>query len=155
MLTTDNMYSLHNWEKFSERLQTQLSGKWKIISAVFIAFIKSFWNFVYFEKKDQLHILNHSQVIDSEKCSYLNLTSNCFRTPFWSECVHPSQTLPSSAWQHFYLSSPLIQDKLSWETCPQIRSKILGLFVNTLMTDSTYSPRDWEKFPQWLQTQLL
>ena len=59
-------------------------------------------NFPHFDKKDQLHRLNISDVIEFEKCGYLILESSCFRTPFESQRVHVSQTLPKSARQHFY-----------------------------------------------------
>ena len=50
-LADDHMYSLHSWQKFPQRVETQLPGKSKIISAIFIAFLKSRWNFGHSEKK--------------------------------------------------------------------------------------------------------
>ena len=38
----------------------------------FIVFLQSRKNLVYFEEKDQLHSLNVLEIIDSEKCGYLN-----------------------------------------------------------------------------------
>ena len=80
--------------------------------------------------------------------------SNSFRTNFRNERIHRSQTLPKSGWQQFYTRFPLIRDKLSWKTCVSIRSKILGLFVNTLTPVNMYCPHNWEKFPQQLQRQI-
>ena len=37
-----------------------------------MAILESAQNFAHFEKKDQVHSLNISQVIESEKCGYLN-----------------------------------------------------------------------------------
>ena len=45
------------------------------------------------------------------------------------------QTLSKSARQHFYRNFTLMQQKLSWKTSSLVRSKILGLFVNTMATD--------------------
>ena len=111
-------------------------------------------NFVHLEKKDQLDSLNIFEVIDSEKCAYWMPKSSCLRTPFGSQCAHWSQTLLKSARQDFYPNFPLIWDKLSWKTCLWIRSKILGLFVNKLRASHMYSCHSWEKFPQWVQTEL-
>ena len=60
------------WGKFRKRVLTLLSQKRKTFSEIFLAFWQSTKKFVHFEKKDQLHSLNTSKVIDSEKCGYLN-----------------------------------------------------------------------------------
>ena len=71
----------------------QLSEKGRIISAIFIAFLKSLWNFLYLEKKYQLHNLNISEVIDSEKCSYLNVKKQLFQNTLReSKCLHVPNT---------------------------------------------------------------
>ena len=117
-ITVDSMYSPHNWEKFPQRLQTQLSKKGKVISEIFIALFKSIWIFVYLEKKDQLHNLNISEVIDPEKCSDLNAKKQLFQNTFhqWT-CSWVPNTALKSSWQHFDPNFPLIQDKLSSKTC--------------------------------------
>ena len=74
----DDMNSPHNWEKFPQRIQTQLSEKGKTISGIFIAFLKSTENFLYLEEKDHLHSLNIFKVLDSKKCSYLNAKTQLF-----------------------------------------------------------------------------
>ena len=45
-------------------------------------------------------------------------------------------------------------DKLSWKKSALVRSKILGLFVNTLTAEYTYSRRDIQTFTQKVQTSL-
>ena len=45
-------------------------------------------------------------------------------------------------------------DKLSWEKSALVRSKILGLFVNTLTAEYTYSRRNMQTFTQHIQTPL-
>ena len=45
-------------------------------------------------------------------------------------------------------------DKLSWKKCALVRSKILGLFVNTLTAEYTYSRRNMHTFTQQVQTPL-
>ena len=49
-----------------------LSQKQKIFCENFIACLQYTQNSVHFEKKDQIHRLNISEVIDPEKCSYFN-----------------------------------------------------------------------------------
>ena len=71
-LTADNMYSRHNWQKFWQQVQAILSQKLKQFLHIILAFLQSPQNFVHFEKKDRLHSLNISEVIDPEKCGYFN-----------------------------------------------------------------------------------
>ena len=80
--------------------------------------------------------------------------SSCFRTPFRNQRVNASQTLLKSARQHFYPNFTLISDKLSWKTFILVRSEMLGVFVNTLMTDHMHSRQNGDKFHKQVQTQL-
>ena len=50
-LAADDKYSHRNMENFQQQLQTALSQKQKISSAIFIAFIKPTLNLERFEKK--------------------------------------------------------------------------------------------------------
>ena len=68
----DHMYSHLNRETFPKLVWTQLSQKPKTFYPIFIVFFKSTWNFEPFEKKDELHSLDISEVIDCEKSSFLN-----------------------------------------------------------------------------------
>ena len=43
---------------------------------------------------------------------------------------------------------------MSWKTSPLKRSKILGLFGNSLTADRMYSPHRWEELHQKFQTLL-
>ena len=45
-------------------------------------------------------------------------------------------------------------DKLSWKKSALVRSKILGLFVNTLTAEYMYSDRNMQTFTQQVQTPL-
>ena len=45
-------------------------------------------------------------------------------------------------------------DKLSWKKSALVRSKILGLFVNTFTAEYTYSHRNMQTFTQEVQTPL-
>ena len=44
--------------------------------------------------------------------------------------------------------------KLSWKKSALVRSKILGLFVNTLTAEYTYSGRNMQTLTQQVQTKL-
>ena len=45
-------------------------------------------------------------------------------------------------------------DKLSWKKSALVRSKILGLFLNTLTAEYMYSGRNMQTFKQQVQTPL-
>ena len=77
-----------------------------------------------------------------------------FRTTFCNQCVNGLLTLLKSARHYYYLIFPWIWEKLSWEKSVLVRSKILGLFVNTLTPEYKYSSRNMETFMQQVQTQL-
>ena len=47
-----------------------------------------------------------------------------------------------------------IWDKLSWKKSALVRSKILGLFVNTLTAEYTYSRRNMQTCTQQVQSPL-
>ena len=59
-----------------------------------------------------------------------------------------------SAPHYYYPIFPWIWDKLSWKKSPLVRSKILGLFVNTLTTEYMYSGRNMQTFRQQVLTPL-
>ena len=80
--------------------------------------------------------------------------SSSFRMPSGSQCVHESLALPKSARHHFHPKFPLIYDNLNRISYLWIRSKMLGLFVKTLMEDNMYFPHSWEKISKQVQTQL-
>ena len=80
--------------------------------------------------------------------------SSCFRTRFLTQSVDVSQTLLKSPRQHFYPNFQLIENKLSQKTSLRVRSEILGLFLDTLAADHTYSRHNWAKFQQEIQTIL-
>ena len=77
-----------------------------------------------------------------------------FRTAFGNQPVHDEETLLKSARQYYYHISPWVWDKLSWEKSALVRSKILGLFVNTWTSEYTYSGRNMQTLTQQVQTPL-
>ena len=77
-----------------------------------------------------------------------------FRTAFGNQPVNGQETLLKSAQHYFYPIFPWIWDKLSWKKSALVRSKILGLFVNTLTAEYTYSRRNMHTFTQKVQTPL-
>ena len=109
---------------------------------------------MHFKKKDDLHSLNISKVIDSQKYSYLNAESYRFRTPFQSQGVHGLQSLLKPARHHFHPHFPLIQDKFIYKTSLLVRCEVLGLFRNTLTAAHIYSRHNSKKSPRHVQTQL-
>ena len=55
---------------------------------------------------------------------------------------------------YYYPIFPWIWDKLSWKKSALVRSKILGLFVNTLTAEYTYSRRNMQTLTQQVQTPI-
>ena len=77
-----------------------------------------------------------------------------FRTAFGNQPVNGQQTLLKSARHYYYPIFPWIRDKLSWKKSALVRSEILGLFVNTLTAEYTYSRRNMHTFTEQVQTPL-
>ena len=77
-----------------------------------------------------------------------------FRTAFGNQPVNVYQTLLKSARHYYYPIFPWVWDKLSWKKFALVRSKILGLFFNTLTAEYTYSRRNMQTFTQQVQTPL-
>ena len=74
--------------------------------------------------------------------------SSSFRTSFRSQLVHVSQTLLNSTGHHLHPNFAVIQHTLRQETSLLVRSKIVGVFGNTLAGDHMYSRHNWGKFSQ-------
>ena len=138
----------HSTAKFRQELQMLFPQKRETFSETLIPFFLSTHNSRPFEKKDQLHSINISEVIDLTNVVTSMTESSCFKKPFEILHVHGSQTLLKPALQHFYPNFPLIQKKLSWKTSLFFRSEILGLFGNTLTANYMYSRHGSEKFMQ-------
>ena len=75
-------------------------------------------------------------------------------TAFDNQPVNGLETLLKSARHYYYPIFPWIWDKLTWKKSALVRSKILGLFVNTLTAEYTYSRRNMQTFTQQVQTPL-
>ena len=77
-----------------------------------------------------------------------------FRTAFGNQPVNGYETLLKSARHYYYPIFPRIWDKLSWKKSALVRSKILGLFFNTLISEYAYSGRNMQTFTQKVLTPL-
>ena len=71
-LTAEYTYSRRNMQTLTQQVQTPLSLKQKTFSEFFIAFLKSTWNWEYFQKKGESSSLSISEVIDSKRGGYLS-----------------------------------------------------------------------------------
>ena len=72
-LTADDKYSTSNMQNLRHQFETPLSQKQKTFSGFFIAFLKCAWNLDHFKKKDEYPSLFISDIIDAERCGYLNV----------------------------------------------------------------------------------
>ena len=77
-LTADYKYSRQIRDNLSQQVPTQTSLKLKTCSRFIIAFLKSWLNFEYLEKKDQSHSLSITEIINCETGSYLNVQKAIF-----------------------------------------------------------------------------
>ena len=71
--TADYKHSAWNRKNLLQQVQTQISQERKSFSGFFIAFLKCTLNLEHFEKKDQSHSLNVTEIINSETSSYLKV----------------------------------------------------------------------------------
>ena len=129
-------------QTFTQQVQTPLSLKQKTFSEFFIDFLKSTWNGEHFGKKGESSSLSISEIIDARRGGYLSAWKPDFRTAFGNQPVNGYETLLKSARHYYYPIFPWIWDKLSWKKSVLVRSKILGLFVNTLTAEYMYSGRN-------------
>ena len=72
-LTADDKYSGSNMQNVPQQFPTPLSQKQKTFSGFFIAFLKCAWNLEHFEEKGEYPSLTISEIIDAERCGYLNV----------------------------------------------------------------------------------
>ena len=72
-LTADDKYSRIDMQDFSQQFQTPLSLKQKTFCWFSVVFLKCAWNLEHFQKIDEYPSLIISEIIDAEKCGYLNL----------------------------------------------------------------------------------
>ena len=77
-----------------------------------------------------------------------------FRKVFGNQPVNGYQKLLKSSRHYLCPIFPWIWNKLSWKRSALVRSKILGLFVNTLTVEYKYSRRNIQTFAQQVQTPL-
>ena len=71
--TTDDKYSRDERQNLPELIQMQLPRKSKTFKQIFTMFLKSKSHLKHFEKADEPHSLNISEIIDSERRGYLNV----------------------------------------------------------------------------------
>ena len=71
-MTADKKCSNDNMQKFAQQIQTPLSLKKKTFAWFFVAFLKCAWNLKHFETTDEYPGLIISQIVDSERVSFLN-----------------------------------------------------------------------------------
>ena len=72
-LTADDKNSGKNKQNLRQQFQTPLYHKQKTFSGFFIDFLKCASNLEHFQKKDEYRSLIISDIIDAERCGYLNV----------------------------------------------------------------------------------
>ena len=66
-LSADGKYSFLNWDNLTQPIKMQLSQKQNNFSKFFVRFLKSRLNFEHFQKKDDSHNSDISEIPDSKK----------------------------------------------------------------------------------------
>ena len=82
-LTANYEYSRRNIENLPLKIQTNLSEKPLYFRGTFFQFLESTLNFQCSEKKHDRLRSYISEVIDSERCAYLNVKQGLFLQPLW------------------------------------------------------------------------
>ena len=142
----------------------------KTFSGFFMAFLKSTWNGEHFQKKGESSSLSISEIIDSKRGGYLrclkSLTSEQLSVINLLTGSKHCLNLHGTTINLFFHESGINWAGKSLEKClltrwlpstrilVNIRSKILGLFVNTLTAEYMYSGRNMQTFTQQVQTPL-
>ena len=75
-----------------------------------------------------------------------------FRTSFDSQHVKVSETLVKPVSEHFYHIFSSFWGEMIWKVSPLVKSKISGVFVNTLAADQKYPVLVCENMPLPIQT---
>ena len=66
-LSADGKYSFLNWDNLKQPIQMQLSQKEKPFPQFFSKFLKTTLNSEHFQKEDDSHSKDISEIMDSEK----------------------------------------------------------------------------------------
>ena len=138
-LTAEYKYSRRNMQTFTQQVQTPFSFFKKNFFWIFYCVSEIYMKWRTFSKKGESSSLSISEIIDSKIGGYL-----CA----WKALPQKQLSVIN------LLIFPWIWDKLSWKRSALVRSKILGLFVNTLTAEYTYSRRNMQTFTQQVQTPL-
>ena len=134
-LAADEKCPVLNRHNLTIPIQMELSEKHKTFCQFFTAFMKSRWNFEYFEKKDDAHRFCNFKITDSEYVIWKMPKEPRFRGPFDKQHGKRAGALSKSAWQHVYHIHWSLHTHLTWKKCLLLTCQILGLLVNTLPSD--------------------
>ena len=72
-LTTDDKYSSRNIQNLTQELQTAIYQKQKAFYRIFITYLKSRRSSDVFAIKDESPSFSIYEIVDAEKCGYLNV----------------------------------------------------------------------------------
>ena len=72
-LTADDKYSSRNIQNLTQQLQTGIDQKQKAFYRIFITYLKSRRSSDVFAQKDESSSFSIYEIIDAEKCGYLNV----------------------------------------------------------------------------------
>ena len=153
-MTANDKYTLLNRDSLTQQNQTHLSQKQKTFSQFFSTFLKFYFNFEHFQKKDDPHRLCISEIIDSIKQIRSMSNNSGFRGPFEKQHGKLAQTLLKSERQSLYHIYWSLWRQLSLKKSLLHICKIVRLFVNTLTANDKYYLVNRDILKEPIQIQL-
>ena len=109
-LSADYKYSRQIRENLSQQVKMHISLKMKTCSRFFIAFLNSTLNLEYFEKNDQSQSLSLTDIINCERCSYLNVQKAIFHA-----------TLRKTTYYRFANTAEISTERVSYNSSNNLR----------------------------------
>ena len=137
-LAANEKYPVLNRDNLTIPIQMQLSQKHKTFCQFFTPFLKSRWNFEYFDKKDDVHRFCNFKITDSENVVRKMSKKPRFREPFDKKHFKGAQAVLKSSSQHLYAIDSSLPSQYTWKKSLLLTCQILGLLVNTLTADEKY-----------------
>ena len=122
-LAADEKYPVLNRDNLTIPIEMQLSQKQKTFSEFLAAFLKSWLNFEYFEKKDDPHRFCISEITDSENVIRWISKKSRFRGPFDQQHGKHAQALLKFASHTLYEIHWPLSSGLSWKNLSHWHAK--------------------------------
>ena len=153
-LADDEKHPIVNRDNLTIPIKMQLFQNQKTLCQFLAEFLKSSFNFKYFEEKGDTHRFCISEIKDSENVVREISKKFRFRGPFDKQHCKRTKALLKYGSQHLYRIQWSLPCQLSWKKFLLLTSKMLGLHVNTLAANEKYSVFNRDNLTIPIQIQL-